>query len=198
MSSCRSSSAYPLGTYPKSALHMKQNSFTMEDSSSTVEDGAIPGFSVGPCYLVAREGEPASDRIDAYFENVLAPTINANAIKVFDECAEKKHSAPEFGDISSDTSNSPECRAMNHQNHLSNFAIQKVSLQNRVAHSRNGRYRTTKPYPRKVKQKSSKKWPKHHPLAKCKSPQALSFYDALLKRTMDKFFELLTTIRHCV
>ena len=151
----------------------------MEDSSSIFEGGTIPGFSVGPCYLIAREQESASERIENYFESVLAPVINANSIEVIDKCAEKKHVAPEFGDNSTDTSNSPKYKTMNHQEHFSNFAIQKVSLQNRTNHGRNGKYKTAKPYPRKVKQKSCKKWPKHHPLAKRKSPEFLPLHDAL-------------------
>jgi len=186
----RSSSAYPLGTYPKSAVHRKQNSFTMEDSSSIFEGGTIPGFSVGPCYLIAREQESASERIENYFESVLAPVINANSIEVIDKCAEKKHVAPEFGDNSTDTSNSPKYKTMNHQEHFSNFAIQKVSLQNRTNHGRNGKYKTAKPYPRKVKQKSCKKWPKHHPLAKHHNEQKRH---ASNKRDVGNSFHLVTT-----
>ena len=159
-------------------VYRRQSNFSDEESFSAAEDGRLPSFSIGPCYLLTRQNRSASLESTENVNDDLSPVketyINGDAY------VDNQNIMSRCDHVDLDVSNSSTEFDVNHQDCTMDIAVQKVSLQKRVTKRGNHKCKNSNSFSRKEMQNSSKTCSKHNTFAKYKSNKGTFLFPSFL------------------
>ena len=156
-------------------VNTRKGNFSKESSFSTIEDGKVFGFSVGPCYLLQRHKRSNSSKASLTLEDILVPISEIDFIQKEDTSNGHLKVASKLDFASLDASIcSTECDQQNQECSV-DVNVKHLSFNQKIMSKRNGKHRTSQISSRKSKQKSVRTLSKHNPLSKNKSSRGNSF-----------------------
>lgn len=159
-------------------VNRRQSNFSDEKSFSAIEDGRLPSFSIGPCYLITRQKRSASLDSTLNKNDDLIPAKEAGING--DAHVDNQNMMSRYDYIDLDISNGSSEFDLNHQDCAVDITVQKLSLQKRFTKRGSHKYKNSKNLSRKEVQKSSKICSKHNTLVKYKSNKGTSLLPSFL------------------